>query len=460
MAKLVAIGDSLVQGAQSLAVSDVRFSFPAMVAKCMGLSNEEFVVPNFTGAGGLPFNLEWLARNLEREYGGDINFFEWFAAAFSIGAMLDKTEDYWERGKGARPVQERLYHNLAVFGFQVNDSYSITPAICNAKIGRDKDEWLQPPSHGWLRIARRLLNPAATQDRMHDTQLSVAKKIADRDGGIENLIVCLGSNNCLNTLFNLSVVETGPTSPGSDSHYTLWSASAFREEYEKLADGIDGIGAQNVFVANVPRVTMMPLTRGVMSGGGPLPANEKYYDYYGRVWIDGRRFDPRSDKHITGDDARKIDDRVDEYNRIIAQLAGERGWHVIDLCQITEEVAWYRNHGSPVFQLPDEIADLDARFFKIDENGQRQQGGIFSLDGMHPTTCGYGVFAQAFVDAIRSTGQEIDNVDFSRLRRFDTLVSNPPRTLDDGYGMLEFLETNFHFSRWIRISIDDGISIG
>jgi hypothetical protein len=283
MARLVAIGDSMTQGSMSLATCHTNLSFPSMVAQCLGLTTAQFVTPNFMGSGGLPFNLEWMSRNLDHRYGGDINAFEWAGAVYHIGRMLDEVEDYWERGPGSRPVADRLYHNLGIWDYEVSDAYVTTSELCDTGIGRDRDEWLQPPSHGRLRIARRVLNPARTDARKADTQLDAARRIRERDGSIEHLLLCLGGNNCLGTVFTLDVIETGPASPGPGTGYTLWTRSAFAEEYHRLADGIDAVAAENVYVGNIPHVTVLPIIRGIMAGGGPLPAGEKYFDYYPRV---------------------------------------------------------------------------------------------------------------------------------------------------------------------------------
>ena len=90
MAKLVAIGDSLTQGFQSLAITNTRSSYPALIAERLHLAPHEFRLPNFTGAGGLPCSLEWLARRLEDSYGADINAFEWLRALHRIPALLVK----------------------------------------------------------------------------------------------------------------------------------------------------------------------------------------------------------------------------------------------------------------------------------------------------------------------------------------------------------------------------------
>jgi hypothetical protein len=67
--RLVAIGDSLTQGFQSGAIFNTRYSYPMIIAEEMGWA-KHLRYPTYDGVGGgLPLNLENLARQLERKYG-------------------------------------------------------------------------------------------------------------------------------------------------------------------------------------------------------------------------------------------------------------------------------------------------------------------------------------------------------------------------------------------------------
>ena len=60
------------------------------------------------------------------------------------------------------------------------------------------------------------------------------------------------------------------------------------------------------------------------------------------------------------------------------------------------------------YPLPPELARLqptpDTRFLTADGNGGRATGGLFSLDGVHPTTVAYGIVAQELI-AIMEPGR-------------------------------------------------------
>lgn len=95
------------------------------------------------------------------------------------------------------------------------------------------------------------------------------------------------------------------------------------------------------------------------------------------------------------------------------------------------------------YELPSALAQLnpqpDTRFF-ISDAGGRQQGGLFSLDGIHPTTIGYGILAQElikvmelagvkFLDGQRNIRSSPVEIDFARLLKEDSLIDKPPTTV-------------------------------
>ena len=448
-ARLVAIGDSMTQGFQSLAITHTDLSMPALVADRMGLGMQDFRLPDFKGSGGLPLNLEWLARQLERAWGSDVRFFEWIGATFQIVDLIDQAEDYWERGRGSVPIAPSLYHNLAVWGFEAGDSYQLHAGLCEDRLKETKDNWFSPPSAPRHRTALRVLNPSRDPALDGNTQIGVAKQIAAVEGGIDHLILALGSNNCLGTVVSLDINETGDDPPGPDSGHTLWKPDAFQKEYLELADHIAAIGTTHVHVANVPHVTIPPITRGIMRNKRDLPRSRTYFDYYARFWIRDEDFDPDHDDFLSRNEARLIDQYIDEYNEVIKDVAASNGWHLVDICQLLDDLAVRRNYGEPKADLPAPIADLSVSFFEIRPDGSIKQGGLISLDGVHPTTCGYGLMAREFINSINGAEPgACRDLDFAGLRRWDSLVSHPPRTLDDIYGMLQFLEKRFHMSRW------------
>ncbi len=101
------------------AVHRTDISFPVMVADALGVRGQ-FRVPNFDVAGGLPINLERLLSKLSTTFGKRVDWWEVGPAAAVAQALMDDTEDYWERGRGTWPTLDDTPHdNLAVWGFEV-----------------------------------------------------------------------------------------------------------------------------------------------------------------------------------------------------------------------------------------------------------------------------------------------------------------------------------------------------
>lgn len=66
--RLVVLGDSLSHGFQSFAIFNTDISYPAIIARELGWY-DSFRHPEYRAFGGLPLNLEYLARELELTYG-------------------------------------------------------------------------------------------------------------------------------------------------------------------------------------------------------------------------------------------------------------------------------------------------------------------------------------------------------------------------------------------------------
>ena len=69
---------------------------------------------------------------------------------------------------------------------------------------------------------------------------------------------------------------------------------------------------------------------------------------------------------------------------------------------------------------------------------------MIALDGVHPTTVGYGLVAQEVVRIMRSAGvSDAVDVDFEKLVGRDTLVSDPPATLTADFHIVGWLNEQF-----------------
>jgi hypothetical protein len=191
-------------------------------------------------------------------------------------------------------------------------------------------------------------------------------------------------------------------------------------------------------------------------------------------WIRDEDFDEESDQHITEDQARAVDSAIDAYNRtIIDSVAAAResglDWYLFDLGGLLDRLASKRYLSDPAahpdwwtpYPLLPELEGLNpvpnTRFFASGPGG-RTDGGLFSLDGIHPTTIAYGVIAREVIQVMNTAQVEFRTpsgepkagpgaVDFSRVLASDTLINRPPTSLSGNLATLGWLDDKLD---WVR----------
>jgi hypothetical protein len=213
-------------------------------------------------------------------------------------------------------------------------------------------------------------------------------------------------------------------------------------------------------------VTIAPVARGV---GGKVARGSRYFRDYTRPWIADRDFDRRRDPYLTSDEARAIDSVIDQYNEAIAghvRQAREQGrdWRLLDLAGLLDRLATRRYLADPAvhlpewwtpYVLPDELLALspppDTRFMASGPSG-RTAGGLFSLDGVHPTTIAYGLMAQELIRVMRDAGvvffhpdgvtprQDPVQFDWRALLARDSLLAHPLASLTGDVALLGWLD--------------------
>jgi len=453
--KIAAIGDSLTQGFQSGAIWNTAWSFPAIVARSYGLAvPSDFRVPSF-GKLGLPLNLERLLYEAEERLSARPSDFELFVRLpLVIQDFIDEVEDYYERGAGAAPAKfGGSYHNQAVWGFALADALRLTPERSQAAIlaeeGWIEDDFLGLPSGSMYRTAKKVFNPKDVAERAQDTQLRALERLLEADGPLDILVVWLGANDALGTVLDLEIkdmtgVDDLPTDPVQLAQWNLTSEAVFRSDYTQLAGELDALlrrlspGTQ-VFVGNVPHVTIPPITRGSGHFDGA------YFDQYRRFFVPDDTPTLLLER-LTREDAQKIDQRIDSFNVCIREQVGARqGWHLVDTCALLDELAVRRNNaeadpgqrlrqhyldrGRPDHPLLRETPVPSILMYQV-KNGVRTQGGLMSLDGVHPSTIGYGVIAEHFLEAMQAAGvpgSDPRNVPWDDVIANDQLLGHPPR---------------------------------
>ena len=458
--RLAALGDSLTQGFMNGAISRTSLSYPAIVARTLGLRvPEDFRIPRFPGSG-LPINLEDFLRSAASRFGSDLSQSEWllqFPKAFAD--FVDTVEDCYERGPGSRPASfGGTYHNLAVWGFRVHDSYTITPKLAEKAIRREEgfieDDFLGLPTAPMYRTASRVLNPRQRSGRQDFTQIEAIKALITEMEGLDVLILFLGNNDCLGTVLSLDIHDMADHSGAASGppierakRWNLTSAKQFDRDYQTLEKSLAGVlpDSTHVFVGTVPHVTIPPVTRGIGSFDG------KYFDYYARFFMPAESFNPWLHLHLTRQDAIRIDERIDRFNKTIKKIVDKHdNWHLVDTCAALDTLAVRRNGfesnpGQAIRSFYAKQGITDHPLLRLDplpsilcldttEHGARIGGGLFSLDCVHPSTIGYGIIAEMFLSEMQNVGipgADPRKMDWQRIIRQDTLLQSPPALWDD-----------------------------
>jgi hypothetical protein len=480
---LVTIGDSLTHGFMSGAVFRTDLSWPAIVAYELGLSAEQFRFPTYewpTGPGGLPFDLERFARAFEKRYGPRLDFWEVVAAGLWVQSYLDDIEDWWERGPGAvTPPLGEPFHNMGVYGWNPLDAAVLTADVVARRIRTPRDDAFAQIVQDANDRAAWVVLQRARSGRRARTVLQAAASMGRAGPGIETLVVALGSNNALGSVLQLEACWTpsgyADLTPrqrlSAKGGATVWQPSHFAADWALLVEQVRQVRAQHVIVATVPAVTIAPVARGV---GGKLAPQSRYFPNYTRPWVTDEDFDPSRDPHLTAAEAWAIDSAIDAYNEtIIASVAQARhdglDWLLLDLGGLLDSLAsrryiespWARPEWWVPYELPAALQALDpvptTHFFRAGPQG-RTAGGLFSLDGVHPTTIGYGILAQEVIKVMESAGVAFAyrdgtprsgpiQVDFARLVQADTLISDPPAAISPTLSLLGWLDERID---WLR----------
>jgi hypothetical protein len=453
---LVAVGDSLTHGMSSGAVSDTTLGFPALAASALGFQG--FRTRSYGGPlHGLPLNIEGLLRRLEKDFGPDLNALDWLRLPITAQRALDGNEEYWERGGGHTITVDVRYHNLGIYGWDVRDALSYTAGRAVARAFAPSTDTFAGarPEHDNDIAAYSVLGAFG----LTATQVGAAEWFG-RNGGIDVLVVALGANNALRSVVDKRVNWSGAdyADLGLKGKYNVWRPGHFSTEYTELIRAVRRIRARRVVLATVPHVTIAPIARGVNPAhpGEKWRPGSRFFPYYTDPWVSDGEFRPDKHRHLTHQQARAIDSAIDQYNETIAASVRDarregRDWRVLDLCGILDGLAHRRFHADNAaaaendwvpYPLPAPLAGLDSRFYRSDRDG-RSQGGLFGLDAIHPSVCGYGVMAQALLDILADDGQPAARIDFTALRNRDTLNSKPPALFDPVLSLLTPFLTTF-----------------
>jgi lysophospholipase L1-like esterase len=213
------------------------------------------------------------------------------------------------------------------------------------------------------------------------------------------ILVSIGNNDALQGLIFGAV----PT-----------SSATFAAEYDSLLNKLSSTGA-SIAVGNIPDVTALPFLVPVsafISRCGVAPAGAGPNDYVVPNMLNTAatsfdicsNYQPRSAALIS-----QVSDAVVAFNKTIKTEAQRYNAVVVDVNKLFSTIA---KKGYDVNGV-----HLTTGFL----------GGIFSLDGIHPTNTGYGIIANAYIDALnKDLGTALAPVDLGQIASQDPLIFAQP----------------------------------
>jgi len=464
--RLFTIGDSLSAGFMSAATARTDLSFSTLLAAKLGLTPQvEYHFPTWPD-DGMPVNIERVLRGLNARYGSDISGFEWFTVVQTVASALNPVEDYYERGPGAAdkptPDGRAFYDNVAVAGYQVADAWLVTPELCKQYLAAPpSDDFLSGPDRSFHRVALKVLNPSLDPAYDQYSQLDWLRHHATSEG-VDNVLLWLGANNALGTVLTLKIVPTRPDvdpPPHTLSYaeraahgWNLWHPDHFRLELHELLDRMDEIMQHNVsanwhvMMANIPLVTIAPVAKGV---GDTSVINREgrdliYYKYYTYFPFE-EQFALDTGRFLSMQDAVHIDDTIRAFNTIIAEEASARNqafgsdrYLVVDMANALNDLAYKRNAGDPPYVFPSYFdfvyPKVNTKYYHADQTGHLTQGGLFTLDGVHPSPIAHGLLAYEFLKVMQPAGIVPDtDLPWSSIFGNDLLYNKPISIMQEIY---------------------------
>lgn len=474
MGKIFTIGDSLSQGFRSGCTAFTENAYSTYLARALSISDSRYRFLRWPDEK-LKFDLEGIFRLIQTRYGTQVNALEWVRIFFDVSSFLDKAEHYYERGDGAvrNPIQgypHEFTDNCAVEGMRVADAWEVTPSLCEERISKDSiglrnNKGLASAGSPFYRAAYRVLNPQGKDKYKEYSAVRWLQHVAESEG-VDNLILWLGANNALGTIFNLKVKMTPSSSASHGSRtdpqspeYNLWHPKAFAHDYALLLDKVVSAMKGNksadwkVYVGTVPLVTIAPMLEGfgearlVDDPRYPLGQAEKqfrYYQFYKYYGVNESTAIRDENTFMRFRDALFIDKVIIEYNKTIKDLVARKNselrreaFVVVEMSDVLSDMAWKRNSGMPSYEYPAELQwiypPLNTKFYRVDSSGDVTDGGIFSLDGVHPTVIGQGVIAHEFLKAFKKHGSVANRaaIDWDRVIDEDSLRKDPIAVLHD-----------------------------
>jgi hypothetical protein len=454
---LITLGDSLTLGFQNGAVCSTKFSYPSILAKL--LEDKYFQTVSFTAQGGLPLNMEVLLKGIEEEFGTEIGWDDSVQLTNSLVSTLLRVKRYWEQDWAHYNNGEKLkqpYSNQSLFSATVNDIFLLTDADCKQILEKQVsvgNRFQLLPQNAFYTAARKIINPNLSPFELNSSLFSNVKWFSDH-GGIEHFIVYLGANNLIGAITDLKVVEATRDDllkKPFDRNVTVYSSQLFQQSFENLAVQLSELSINHIYTATIPDITKLPLLQ-------KIEINDEYI--YTHIWVKKNDFDKDIHPFLREDEIIHIQNMLFEYNLIIKKTAQIHGWKVLDVYSLVEKLhlgqfdeavpaaairALRKNKKTRYLINDDSSLNMDTQFAELDESTEELiHGGIFSLDGLHPSTFAYGLIAFGFQQLMQQNGQDFNEVfDWDKIIENDSLLTDTPLLINDLRKALYFISADY-----------------
>ena len=338
--------------------------------------------------------------------------------------LMDEIEDYWERGAGrVAPDVRAINHALAMYGWNLRDARSPTRASSlAAAIKPPKDDLLDQlvencePARGAARLSALRRRDAGDDAARRGAGAGRRRRHRDPDRLPRRQQRARHGDRPQGRLERRRLRPAqAPTrvAPGG-LRAPSWPCCAPRSSAS---------AARHVIWATVPHVTVAPIARGV--GGKVAPGLALLPVLHAPV--DRRRRLRPATRTRTSPPPRRAPSttRSTLYNEAITDTVARRPRRRPRLVPVrrrgrarpagpagatSRTRARARRGGRRTRSRrswPRCARSPDSRFLTGDGHGGRATGGLFSLDGVHPTTVAYGLIARELIDIMRLAGVQV-----------------------------------------------------
>ena len=209
------------------------------------------------------------------------------------------------------------------------------------------------------------------------SQMEIAESI-----GAPFIVCWIGNNDVLSAALSFYQLDASQMTPVEE----------FKADFEIIAEKLGALGSIVVF-ANIPDVTNIgflvdrqDLIRFLGSDFGLMEGDftSIVVMLLIRLGLDDGSLIEDPNFVLDADEVELIQERIGVFNNIIENAAGRNNMAVVD-----------------INALFDDVAENPPTFFGIPVT-PRFLGGIFSLDGVHPSNIGHALAANAFIQTINS----------------------------------------------------------